>query len=91
MPPQEPGVEPPPPTIVNSTELRAINLSIDPCASTVGPRPVRHSARLVPKKTGKRAAVVRVEGAGPRFTELPDDTVFEMHADADALVRSECW
>ena len=92
MPPREPGVEPPPPTIVNSTELRAINLSIHPCASTVGPRPVRHSARLVPKKSGKRAAMVHMgEGAGPRFIELPDDTVFEMHADADALVRCECW
>ena len=80
--------EPEPPTIVNSTELRAIDLSILPFVSSVGPATVRQSPRLVPKKTGKRAAVVRT---APGVVELPDDTVYEIHADADALVRRECW
>lgn len=89
-PPREPGEEPEPPTIVNSTELRAIDLSIYPFVSSVGPALVRHSPRLVPKKSGKRAAVVHTAQRSG-VVELPDDTVYDIHADADALVRRECW
>ena len=87
-PPQQPGNEPGPPTIVNSTELRAIDLTVHPFVSSVGPALVRQSPRPVPKKSGKRAALV---SAAPGVVELPDDTVYEIHADADALVRRECW
>ena len=37
--------------------------------------------------TGRRAAVV--ERAGP--PELPTDTVYEIRADSDVLIRRECW
>ena len=89
MPSQELGMEPQPPTIVNSTELRAINLGVSPFLSTVGPRPVRQTTRVQPKRSGRRAAVVLQ--AVPSVTELPADTVYELHADEDARIRCECW
>ena len=89
-PPREPGEEPVPPTIMNSTELRAIDLSVRPFVSSIGPALVRHSLRLVPKKSGTRAAVVH-SARSSGVVELPDDTVYDIHADADALVRRECW
>ena len=88
-PPQQPDEEHPP--VVNSSELRAINVNVVPFVSTLGPRPVRQSPRLVaPKKRGKRAGVVHT-GQPSDAIELPDDTVYDVHADADVLIRRECW
>ena len=70
--------------VVNSTELRAIDVALIRCAPTVLPvlRPplVRRSGRL--------AGVVE---ASPTIEEVPDDARFELLPDRDARIRAGCW
>ena len=75
-------------SIVNSTELRAVDVDVRPCVpSGLASAVYQPGTRVQPKRTGRRAAVV--ERAGP--PELPADTVYEIRADSDVLIRRECW
>ena len=69
--------------VVNSTELRAIDLDVRPCLPTVTPplrtQQVRRSGRLA-----------GVSGPAPA-AELPADTIFEIGVDPDVQVRTQCW
>ena len=81
----DPSDNPPPYGVVNSTELRAIDVALIRKAATVLPvlalpPPIRRSGRL--------ASVVAP--ASDR-DELSDDAQFELLPDRDARVRAECW
>ena len=75
-------------SLVNSTELRAAGNDVDvrPCAPSGFVQPARvQPVRAV--RGGRHAALVAL--APP--PEPPPDTVYEMRADVDALIRRECW
>ena len=77
-------------SLVNSTELRAAgktnDVDVRPCAPSGFVQPARvHPVRAV--RGGRHAALVAL--APP--PEPPPDTVYEMRADVDALIRRECW
>ena len=73
-------------SMVNSTELRAADVDVRPIVQSGLLQP----SRVQPVRTvrgGRRAALVEL--APPR--EPPADTVFEILADVDSLIRRECW
>ena len=75
-------------SIVNSTELRAADVDVRPLVPTgLASSVYQPGTRRQPARSGRRAAVV--ERAAP--PELPADTVYEIRADTDALIRRECW
>jgi hypothetical protein len=67
--------------VVNSTELRAI-LPVKPRAPTVTPV-LKDPPRRSPRHGGAKV----ISEPPP----LPDDTAFEVQADADANARRQCW
>ena len=75
-------------SIVNSTELRAADVDVRPLVpSGLASSVYQPGTRRQPARSGRRAAVV--ERAAP--PELPANTVYEIRADTDALIRRECW
>lgn len=73
----------PPFAVVNSTELRAIDVALIPRV------PLLPVARIPPvRRSGRLASVV---GATPAARPLPDDTLFDLLPDRDARIRAECW
>ena len=73
--------------MVNCTELRAADVDVRACAPT---GLVQQPSRVQPVRTvrgGRRAGLV----ARAPPPEPPADTVYEIRADEDSLIRRECW